>query len=333
MQRALVTGGTGFVGSNLVAELRARGWAVNCLIRSPSRGTELNALGAELCEGSLQDSASLARAVVGVDAVFHVAGRVAAFRRQDFFRDNVDGTWAVLQACAERQTPPTVVMVSSLAAGGPSLPGTPRRESDPNLPVSAYGASKLAGEQAASEFASRVPLSIVRPPVVFGPGDRNSLQLFKSLLLTRVHPVPGLRPMPMSVVHVADLCAALIQIAERGARVQSDNPEAGIYYIASGPTLTYGEMGRLAAAGMGRKVLVLPSPKLIFWITGGIAEVIGRIRRRPGILNWDKIREATASGWECSDEKLRRELGYAPAMSLEQRFADTAAWYREQGWL
>ncbi len=333
MQRALVTGGTGFVGSNLVAELRARGWGVRSLVRNPARATELTALGTELCAGSLQDSAALAQAVAEVDVVFHVAGRVAALKREEFFLDNVEGTRAVLRACAERASPPTVVMVSSLAAGGPSLSGTPRRESDPSAPISVYGQSKLAAEQAAREFASRVPLSIVRPPVVIGPGDRNSLQLFKTVLMTRLHLVPGLRKMPMSVVHVADLCEGMIKIAERGERVSSDNSGVGIYYITSGTTINYGEMGRLAAAGLGCKVLVVPTPRLAFWFVGGLGEIIGHVRRRPGLINWDKMREAMASGWECSDEKLRNELGYAPATSLEQRFADTAAWYRKQGWL
>lgn len=333
MQRALVTGGTGFVGSNLVAELRARGISVRCLIRNPGRGGDLAALGAELCAGSLQDPQSIVRAVTDVDVVYHVAGRVAALKRAEFFVDNVEGTRAVMQACSECDQPPTVVMVSSLAAGGPTIPGQPRRETDANTPVSAYGMSKLAAEQAATEFADRVRLSIVRPPVVFGPADRNSLQLFKSVLVTHLHLVPGLRRMPMSLVHVNDLCTGMIELAERGSRVTTNDPSAGIYYITSGPTSTYSDMGRLAATSLGRRVLVVPTPKVIFWLTGGMGEVFGRLRKHPVLLNWDKMREAVASGWECSDEKLRREVGYHPPLSLEQRFADTANWYREHGWL
>jgi nucleoside-diphosphate-sugar epimerase len=333
MQRALVTGGTGFVGSNLLKVLRERGWFMRCLVRDLARTKDLATLGAELLQGSLHDAESLKRAVGDVDVVFHVAGRVAAIRRQEFFLDNVEGTRALLQVCAELSSPPMVVMVSSLAAGGPSQPGTPRRETDESVPVSAYGKSKLAAEQAALEFADRVPISIIRPPVVFGPGDRNSLQLFKSVRMTRVHPTPGFRHMPMSIVHVADLCGALIQIAEGGSRAQRINPARGIYYITSGPTITYGEMGQLASRALGCAVLVLPTPKAAFWFTGGIGEILGRLRRRPGLINWDKMREATASGWECSDEKLRRELAYLPAKPLEERFAETVAWYRENGWL
>lgn len=333
MPRALVTGATGFVGSNLVAELIARGWSVGCLVRNPDRAATLTALGAELATGSLQDSDSLTRAAADTNVVFHVAGRVAALKRQDFFLDNVDGTRAVMNAAARQSTPPTVVYVSSLAAGGPSTIGSPRRESQQGTPVSAYGASKLAAEQAATEFADRVPLSIVRPPVVFGPADRNSLQLFKTVRAMQVHLIPGYRDMPMSIVHVADLCDGLIAIAERGARSTIADPSRGIYYITSGPTITYAEMGRLAARSLGRRVFVLPTPKVIFRLAGAIGETAGRLRRQPGIINWDKMREATASGWECSDEKLRSELDYNPPLSIEQRFIDTAAWYRDHKWL
>ena len=333
MQRALVTGGTGFVGSNLVAELRARGWHVRCLVRDPARAADLIALGAELEQGSLQDTKSIVRAVRQADVVFHVAGRVSAFRRAQFFLDNVEGTRAVMEACAGRETPPVVVMVSSLAAGGPSRKGKPRREDDPPAPISAYGASKLAAEQAATLFADRVPLSIVRPPVVFGPGDRNSLQLFKSVLMLRLHPVPGYRRMPMSIVHVADLCQGIIQIAAKGQRVEQALASLGTYYITSGPTITYGQMGTLAAQALGCRILVLPTPKFVFWISGGMGELFARIRRQPGLINWDKIREAVASGWECSDAKLRNETGYEPQESLEKRFAGTVAWYRLHGWL
>jgi nucleoside-diphosphate-sugar epimerase len=137
---------------------------------------------------------------------------------------------------------------------------------------------------------------------------------------------------------VADLCDALVRVAERGTRVTpSANGAAdttpGTYYIAAERTVMYGDLGRLVAQALGRRVVVTPLPRTLFWVLGGMVEVVGRIRRKPGLLNLDKIREALAPGWECSDAKLREQLGYQPAASLEDRFAQTAAWYREHGWL
>src|SRR4051812_21075296 len=157
MTRCLITGASGFVGSNLARLLKREGWDVRCLVRTTSRLEQIDSLGAELVQGSLADADSLKRAVVGVNAVFHVAGRTAALRAHEYVRDNVEGTRRLADACAAEANPPVFVMVSSLAAGGPGTMKTPRRESDPEQPVSAYGRSKLAAERALGELAAEVP--------------------------------------------------------------------------------------------------------------------------------------------------------------------------------
>lgn len=347
MMRALITGASGFVGSNLARRLCGRRWQVRGLVRASSQTDQLARLGVELTQGSLGDPASLAKAVGGVDVVFHLAGRVAAYRQAEFVRDNVDGTRAVVEACARQSQPPTVVFVSSLAAGGPGTIERPRRECDAEQPVSAYGRSKLAAEAAAAEATGgRVPLSIVRPPMVFGQGDRASLQLFRSVKIVPLHPVPGLRKFPLSLVHVTDLCDALVRVAERGERVpesaEGATPGAangsaatgtGKYYVAADRAVPYGELGRLAGSAGGWRVAPVPTPRPIFWFAGAMGELVGRVRRRPSILNFDKMRETMAPGWVCSDEKIRRQLGYEPAAPLEARLAETVAWYRAHGWL
>lgn len=338
MSRSLITGATGFVGANLAEHLRGCGWEVRCLVRDPHRADHLRQLDVELVQGRLEDRDSLFRAVESVDVVFHAAGRVQALGERQFTADNVDGTRNVAQACAAASQPPTLVYISSLAAAGPSRLGQPRREGDGDQPISAYGRSKLSAERAAAALADEVPLSIIRPPIIFGQRDRSSLKLFRSVYLSRLHPVPGLRKFPISLVHVSDLCDALVRIADRGARVapSSNGPRdaaAATYYVAAERTVMYGDLGRLVAQAVGRRVAVTPVPKFLFWMLGGVVEVVGHMRGRPGLLNLDKVREALASGWECSDEKLRQQLGYQPAASLEDRFAETAAWYRENGWL
>jgi nucleoside-diphosphate-sugar epimerase len=334
MPRTLVTGGTGFVGSNLIASLRRRGWEVRALVRDARRAEALRNLGIELHAGALADEGSLERAVVDVDYVFHVAGRVRALHPREFHEDNVEGTRRLVAACAAQPRPPVVVYVSSLAAGGPSQRNRPRDETDPPEPISEYGQSKLAAERAATSLAEEVPLSIVRPPIVFGPGDSAGLALFRSVHRARVHVVPGLRNFLVSLVYVGDLCDALVRVAENGARVERGlHDGTGIYYVAADRSVSYADFGRLAATAVGRGALVLPVPKFLFWLAGGATELLGRLRRRPAVLNLDKVREAVASGWECNDEKLRRELGYQPARPLEADFIETANWYRENNWL
>ncbi len=346
MPRCLITGASGFVGLNLAESLVEKGWDVRCLVRPTSKIERLTSLGVRLVEGSLADQASLVKAVADMDVVYHLAGRLQALRRQDFDRDNVEGTRHVAGACAEQPKPPVLVFVSSIAAGGPAT-DPPLSETDVSRPVSNYGRSKLAAEGAAASFAARVPLSIVRSPIIFGPADHASLKIFLEVKRLHLHAVPGFRGFPVSVIHVADLCNALQLVAEKGTRVSPtvgpslkcpslDNKvdtAAGTYYVASQRPIDYGELGRLAAVAMETRVLILPVPKFAFWIAGGICECVGHFVRRPCYLNFDKMREATAAGWVCSDEKIRSELGYQPAATLEQQFATTVQWYREQGWI
>jgi nucleoside-diphosphate-sugar epimerase len=338
MSRALVTGASGFVGSNLARHLGKQGWDVRCLVRPTSKTGPLESLGVELVRGSLHNHDDLTAAIEGADVVFHLAGRTVAHRPVDFMHDNVEGTRSVAAACAAQPHPPVMVFVSSLAAGGPGTFAAPRREADPPAPVSAYGRSKLAAEEAAIAAAPNVPLSIMRPPMVFGQADRASWQLFRQLRYFPIHMSPGLRRFPVSVVHVSDLCDALLRVAERGVRVPAGEaskrlPGAGRYYVAADRAITYSEFGRLAARAAGWKVAPIPSPKTFFWVAGSLGVVVGRLRRRPSIINWDKVRETMAKGWICSDEKIRTTLGYAPAASLEERFAETVAWYRAHAWL
>ena len=338
MSHALVTGATGFVGTNLVEHLQRLGWDVSCLVRDRGRAEHLSKAAARICLGSLADRDSIQQAVSHADTVFHVAARVSALSDAEFQQDNVEGSRNVAEACAASDKPPKLVLVSSLAATGPSRPGTPKCEADEPRPISDYGRSKLAAERAVGSFASEVPISIVRPPIVFGQRDKSSLAIFRGVRNLGLHVVPGIRSFPVSVVHVADLCAALVLVAEQGNRIDAGsngkaNLATGTYHVAAERTIPYGELGHLAGQALSCRAAALPMPKFVMWLAGGFVELVGQLRRKPGLLNLDKVREAVAPGWECSDERIRSELGYRQAATLEERFAETARWYREAGWL
>lgn len=290
----------------------------------------------ERVAGDLSDAEGLKRAAARVDHVFHVAGRTVAFQAQQFFADNLDGTQRLADACAARTTPPALLLVSSLAAGGTGTIADPRSEEQADQPISTYGRSKLAGEHAAIAASSRLPVSMIRPPMVFGQADRASLQLFRSMKLMPIHLSPGMRSFPISLIHVTDLCDAIVRIATTGERAAPPDeaaPGQGRYYAAAERHISYGELGQLAARAAGWMVATLPVPTPIFWAAGSLGEAVGRLRGRASLINFDKVREATARGWVCSDDKIRTTLGYQPAATLEERFAETVDWYREHKWL
>ncbi|HKH83604.1 MAG TPA: NAD(P)-dependent oxidoreductase, partial [Gemmatimonadales bacterium] len=185
--KALVTGATGFVGSHLAEVLRQRGDDVTALARSPTKAKALESAGIMVIPGDLHDQAALERAAEQQDVVFHVAGLVAAREEGEFLRANLGGTQNVLSAAASSGRP-RFVFVSSLAAAGPSQRGSPLTGEEPGRPVTAYGRSKLAAEQSLKE--SSLPWTIVRPPIVYGPRDREILKVFR-LARLRIAPVFG----------------------------------------------------------------------------------------------------------------------------------------------
>mgnify|MGYP001097841503 CR=1 FL=1 len=337
MGKALVTGATGFIGPHLVRILQRQGDEVICLRRQRSDVSRLEPLGVKFAIGDVTDKESLAAAVAGVDVVYHLAGRTAGFNMRQYLDVNEGGTRNLLEACAAQSNPPVVIHVSSLAAGGVSPRTRLRVESDPPEPVSMYGRSKLASEAAARMFAGQVPISIVRPPVVLGEGDRASLPLFRSIWRTRLHAVPGLSRPRYSIIHATDLAEMLAATAARGQRLNPAADDAtfydGVYYVAADEHVTWGELGRMIGEALGRKPLVLPMPLAIVRGAALGAEGVARLRRKPMVFCWDKVREAAAGSWTCSPEKAQRELGWKVGADLLSRLAQTAAWYREQKWL
>lgn len=323
--RALVTGATGFIGRHVVCELRERGAEVAALARPTSDTSGLD--GVDIAVGDMTDPASLRDPIAGCDAVIHLAALLKAPWKPDFHSANADGAGNIAAACAAAPRPPVLVLVSSMAAGGPVDRGGVRTEAMPAEPVSRYGRAKLAAEDAARAHADRVPITVFRPPMVFGEHDRGSLPLFRAAARGLVVS-PTREPFEITAVHARDLAVALVDAIERGERV-GDTAGSGIYYAPGTERITMIELGRAIGAALGRPVVGLRMPRAVTYAISGLAELRGRILDRPSLLSLDKYREATGGAWVCSAAKLRDQLGWRPA-GLEARLDQTVAWYRDR---
>jgi nucleoside-diphosphate-sugar epimerase len=207
-----------------------------------------------------------------------------------------------------------VVLVSSLAAAGPAVDGAPLTESAIPHPINAYGRSKRAQELLAEEYCGRVPVVIVRPPVVYGPRDTAVLLMFRTAAL-RLCPrlVGGTEKTCM--IHVEDLARALRLAGERGA--------AGSTYF-----VTDGEIHDT----LERRALTLPIPIALVGMIARITEALTPRGVTP-VLNEEKVLDLSQKYWICSDARARQDLGYASQWTLEAGLRQTATWYRAQGWL
>jgi nucleoside-diphosphate-sugar epimerase len=295
-------------------------------VRRTSDITHLVKLGIERIEGELQDRAALARAVSGVDTVFHLAAATRARWGGEYWRVNAEGTHALVEAVlAARPRPRRLIYLSSLAAAGPANDGQPIGPHATPRPITAYGRSKLAGEQFCLAAAGALEVVVLRAPAVYGPRDRDLFLCF--LLAARgVLPVPRGPERLLQFIHVSDLVEALIRAATMPNA-------AGIYHVAEPQSYAWGEMATWIAKALDRQVRAVRIPQWVVRVAAATSEFAATTVGRATIFNREKARELLAPGWLCETETAKRELGFEGRIPLPVGLSETAVWYREQGWL
>jgi dihydroflavonol-4-reductase len=337
--KVLVTGISGFIGHHVAEALHARGHTLRGLVRRTSDRSGIVHLPVELAEGDILDQAALKQAIAGVDAVVHVAGvSTKAVTPEDFQRLNVHGTRNVIEAALAQGNGkvPRLVYISSQSAGGPAPAGSASEGGEVEAPLSRYGESKLAAEGYVRSAAGRLESVIIRPPIVYGPRDRDILAAFKLAKLGRglfFH--PGFREKRYSVVYGPDLGEGIALALEKGQPVSEGTRDRGrgVYYLDDGHTYTWSELGRHLAAALGLRPLILKVPEFVPTAIAFAQEVQSILTQKPPLLGFDKIRDMRATNFVCSSERARRDFAYAPSHDLAIGFRKTAKWYAENGWL
>jgi len=282
----------------------------------------------EAALGDVTDAGSLPPAVAGVNAVVHAAGLVKARNEAEFDAVNAAGT-ANLLAAMDEAAPglQRFVYVSSLAAHGPSPDGRPRPADSPPNPVTAYGRSKLRGEEMVRLWSGSKRAVIIRPSVIYGPRDPALLPFFK-LARFRLAPLLMGGRNHVSVVYADDAARAVAQAATAEADVAGKT-----YFLDDGNVYTWRDLLAAVEEAVGRRAISLSSPRWAYHFAALLSEAYGFFRRRAVSLTREKVLEMSQPFWVCSHDELRRDLGWSPEVGLQEGARLTAAWYREQGWL
>lgn len=319
--KALVTGGTGFVGGALVRRLRRSGWDVRVLARHTSRVNALRELGVEIAYGDVLDPASVRTAVEGCPVVFHAAAIYELWvrDRKQLMQTETEGTRNVLQAALDASVQRVVYTSSAIVIG--ERKGETGNEDTPHRGyfLSAYEEAKFRAEQVARRFLERgLPLVIVNPAAVYGPGDlKPSGRMIIDLLNGRL---PALFPMFLSVVFVEDVAEGHLRAYEQGT--------IGRRYILAEGTYTerqwVGEICRLARIRFPRMI-----PAWMARIVASAGELVSAFTGRPPMLSVETWRYLS-HGFRVDGSRAVRELGvrYTP---LTEGMRQTIQWYREQG--
>jgi uncharacterized protein YbjT (DUF2867 family) len=297
-----ITGGTGFVGGHLLRVAAEAGYELRAL----TRGWRPPADGLIWIEGALDRPDSLAALCEGADAVVHVAGLITAATRAAFEAVNVGGTTAMIDA-ARAAGVRRFVHISSLAAREPDL--------------SNYGWSKARAERVVA--ASGLDWTIVRPPAIYGPGDRETLELFKMARRGFVALPPKGR---FSVIHVEDLCRLILAVLDR-PETWSQSYEADDGRVEGWEHRHFARtLGRL----FGKRAATVAMPRMVMQ---GAARLDRLVRRDKAKLTPDRVRYFCHPDWVVADEARPPEAVWAPAIRTPTGLKDTADWYQAQGWL
>jgi nucleoside-diphosphate-sugar epimerase len=306
--KVFVTGGTGFIGGEVVRQLRERGDEVACLVRTPAKAAKLTELGCELVAGDLADAEAIRKGMEGADAVIHAAAvyevGIPASERETMREANVGGTERVLGAALAAKVP-KVVYVSTVGIGQTHGQTVDESFEAPDGPfTSCYEETKWQAHQVAKRLIGEgLPCTIVQPGGVYGPGDTSSIGQLLDQFLAGKMPLIPFPDLGICLAHVEDTAAGIVLALDRGRPGES--------YLLSGPASTVREAIGIVAEQTGRKAPKRAVPVPLLKAMAPFGPLVGKMMGQPPNLR-ELISAADGVTFWATNEKARRELGYEP---------------------
>ncbi|RMD49819.1 MAG: NAD-dependent epimerase/dehydratase family protein [Ignavibacteria bacterium] len=327
MPIAVVTGGSGFVGSHLVDYLLDKNFKVRCIVRESSNLRWLEGKDVEIYKCGLFDKEGLEEVLTGTDYLFHVAGVVKAKKWEGYYRGNVETTENLLDVTLKVNPDiKKVVIVSSQTACGPSLDGKPCTEETEPHPITRYGKSKLEQEKLASKYMDKLPISIVRPPAVYGERD-TEIYLFFKTYKSGLMSLIGFDNKLVSIINVHDLVEGIYLAGIK------EEAKGQTYFISSEEYYNWPKIGEVTSKAFGKKALTIRLPHFLVYTVAAIAQFFSYFSPKAATFNIEKARDFVQKYWICDTSKAKKELGYSQKISLEEGIKQTIDWYKENNWL
>lgn len=328
--KILITGSSGFVGTHLTKRLLDEGHEVFALVRNPAKlnhsHPRLTLIKGDLNSPSLSWISELPSDLQGC---VHTAGIVHSYLHDEFTQVNVEGTRYLIEGLKDRFSATFhFVLISSLAAAGPVNLGEKKAEDTPDFPVSFYGHSKKEAENVLRSYApTSWTCSIVRPPMVIGPGDVAVLDIFK-MVQGRVIILPGRnsKKKEYSFVCVFDLVETIVKLIHSG--------QSMILYSAHDQVIRFQDLIEEIKKQMKLSwILYLPLPFFLVKALSFILNLVYKIKHHDLRLTPDKINELKAMAWTCDNSRSKLELKQIYRYDLKETVALTLADYKKRGWL
>jgi nucleoside-diphosphate-sugar epimerase len=314
MVRVLVTGTTGFLGSHIAEVLVQQGFTVRATVRPSSSLKWLEPLNIEKFNVNFSNEASLQKACEGVDVVVHNAGITRAKDDSEFFEVNTNATERLAKAAIKAKAS-RFIFISSLEARGPDGFSTA---------ISAYGKSKLEAERRLSNLQNDIEMVLLRPAGVYGPRDTDLLTLFqvaKYGFLTVPATSGKLQP-----VHGRDVAEAVLTAINGKAQL-------GPFDVAAPQTYSWQDMASALEVAMNKTLRVLNIPKEVFLGAGFISETASKLLNQAPKLDRRRARSLAYYSYTCNTEPFKEAFNWQARISLQDGLTETAAWYKQQGWL
>lgn len=325
----IITGANGFIGQHLVAECIDQGMQVYAAVRKGSQVGKLATVKCTIVEINYDDVQSIAilMAKISPDYIIHNAGLTRTPDYNEFLKVNRDYLIHIVEGVRlSGITIQKLLFVSSLAAYGPAdfqPDGIVTHTSVPH-PVTNYGRSKLAAEQWLWQQKD-IPFNIIRPTAVFGPGEKDLLQVFQ-MIQSGINLMAGFGSQKLTFIYAKDLVKMMVR-----ATTTSQTHQA--YFATDGKVYRGEDFPEAIQSALEKKAITLKMPVFIIRIGAHISALIGKITGKFPTLYPERVNEIQARSWACDIENIKKELDFVPQYTLSQAISETVAWYQKEGWL